>query len=41
MVVEDRASHYCGDVVRWNVEAVTLRDRDGISGTSAGSPAGS
>ena len=29
MVVEDRASHYCGDIVRWNVEAVTLRERGG------------
>lgn len=27
MVVEDRASGFCGDVVRWSVEAVTLRDR--------------
>lgn len=27
MVVEDRASGYVGDVVRWNHEAVTLRDR--------------
>ncbi|MEX2627551.1 MAG: DUF3097 family protein [Ilumatobacteraceae bacterium] len=27
MVVEDRASGFCGDVVRWNAEAVTLRDR--------------
>lgn len=27
MVVEDRASGFVGDVVRWNVEAVTLRDR--------------
>jgi hypothetical protein len=26
LVVEDRASGYCGDVVRWTVEAVTLRD---------------
>jgi hypothetical protein len=26
LVVEDRASGFCGDVVRWNVEAVTLRD---------------
>lgn len=26
MVVEDRASGFCGDVVRWNSEAVTLRD---------------
>ncbi len=29
MVVEDRASGYCGDVVRWSAEAVTLRDRGG------------
>lgn len=27
LVVEDRASGFVGDVVRWNVEAVTLRDR--------------
>ncbi len=27
LVVEDRASGFCGDVVRWNHEAVTLRDR--------------
>jgi Protein of unknown function (DUF3097) len=27
MVVEDRASGYCGDVVRWTSAAVTLRDR--------------
>jgi hypothetical protein len=27
LVVEDRSSGFCGDVVRWNVEAVTLRDR--------------
>ena len=27
MVVEDRASGFCGDVVRWSSEAVTLRDR--------------
>jgi hypothetical protein len=27
LVVEDRASGFCGDVVRWNYEAVTLRDR--------------
>lgn len=27
LVVEDRASGFCGDVVRWNVQAVTLRDR--------------
>lgn len=27
LVVEDRASGYCGDVVRWSSEAVTLRDR--------------
>ena len=27
MVVEHRASGYVGDVVRWNAEAVTLRDR--------------
>ncbi len=26
-MVEDRASGFCGDVVRWNAEAVTLRDR--------------
>ena len=27
LVVEDRASGFCGDVVRWSSEAVTLRDR--------------
>ena len=27
MVVEDRASGFCGDVVKWSIEAVTLRDR--------------
>ena len=27
MVLEHRASGYCGDVVRWTSEAVTLRDR--------------
>ena len=27
MVVEDRASGYCGDIVRWTSAAVTLRDR--------------
>jgi hypothetical protein len=27
MVVEDRASGWCGDVVKWSFEAVTLRDR--------------
>jgi hypothetical protein len=27
MVVEDRASGYCGDIVRMTTEAVTLRDR--------------
>lgn len=29
MVVEHRASGFCGDVVKWSAEAVTLRDRDG------------
>jgi len=28
MLVEDRASHFCGDVVRWNAEGVTLQDRN-------------
>lgn len=28
LVVEDRASGFVGDVVRWNYEAVTLRDRN-------------
>jgi hypothetical protein len=28
MLVEDRASGFVGDVVRWNHEAVTLRDRN-------------
>ncbi len=27
LVVEDRSSGFCGDVVRWSSEAVTLRDR--------------
>ena len=27
MVLEDRGSGFCGDVVRWSVEGVTLRDR--------------
>jgi len=27
LVVEDRSSGFCGDVVRWNNSAVTLRDR--------------
>lgn len=27
MLVEDRSSHFTGDVVRWNAEGVTLRDR--------------
>ncbi len=26
MVVEDRSSHFTGDVARWNAEGVTLRD---------------
>jgi hypothetical protein len=29
MVIEDRASGFCGDVVKITIEAVTLRDRDG------------
>ena len=29
MVVEHRASGYCGDVVKWTSEALTLRDRKG------------
>jgi hypothetical protein len=29
MVVEHRASRFCGDIVKMTVEAVTLRDRDG------------
>ena len=28
MVVEDRGSGFVGDVVRWNSEGVTLRDRN-------------
>src|SRR5207253_1372340 len=28
MVVEDRSSGFCGDVVTWSIEAVTLRDRN-------------
>jgi hypothetical protein len=27
LLVEDRSSHFCGDVVRWNAEGVTLQDR--------------
>ncbi|MGI9646537.1 MAG: DUF3097 family protein, partial [Ilumatobacteraceae bacterium] len=27
-LVEDRASNFCGDVVRWNAEGVTLQDRN-------------
>ena len=30
MVVEDRASGFCGDVVKITIEAVTLRDRHGV-----------
>ncbi len=30
MVVEDRASHFCGDIVKMTFEAVTLRDRKGV-----------
>lgn len=29
LVVEDRASGFCGDIVKWSTEAVTLRARDG------------
>ena len=28
MLVEDRASRFCGDVVRWSAEGVTLQDRN-------------
>ncbi len=28
MLVEDRASHFCGDVVRWSAEGVTVQDRN-------------
>jgi hypothetical protein len=28
MLVEDRASHFCGDVVRWSAEGITLQDRN-------------
>ena len=28
MLVEDRAGHFCGDVVRWSAEGVTLQDRN-------------
>jgi hypothetical protein len=28
MLVEDRASGFCGDVVRWSAEGVTLQDRN-------------
>ncbi len=27
MLVEDRASNFCGDVVRWDAEGVTIQDR--------------
>jgi hypothetical protein len=30
MIVEDRSSGFCGDVVKITVEAVTLRDRHGV-----------
>jgi hypothetical protein len=40
MVVEDRASGYCGDVVRWTVEAVTLRDRNNQQRHFAWKPGG-
>ena len=30
MVVEDRATGFCGDIVKITVEAVTLRDRSGV-----------
>lgn len=30
MVVEDRASGFCGDIVKMTFEAVTLRDRSGV-----------
>ncbi|MEI7546997.1 MAG: DUF3097 family protein, partial [Actinomycetota bacterium] len=29
LLVEDRASHFCGDVVKVDARAVTLRDRGG------------
>jgi hypothetical protein len=29
MVVEDRASGFCGEVIAWDAAAVSLRDRDG------------
>ena len=28
LLVEDRSSRFCGDVVRWNAEGVTLQDRN-------------
>jgi hypothetical protein len=28
LLVEDRASHFCGDIVRWSAEGVTLQDRN-------------
>jgi hypothetical protein len=40
LVVEDRASGYCGDVVRWTVEAVTLRDRNSQQRHFAWKPGG-
>ena len=41
LVVEDRASGFCGDVVRWNAAAVTLATVANTSATSRGSPAAS
>ena len=40
MVVEDRASGFCGDVVKWSVEAVTLRDRNQYQRHFAWKPGG-
>lgn len=40
MLVEDRSSHFTGDVVRWNAEAVTLQDRYGYVRHFAWKPGG-
>lgn len=40
LLVEDRASGFCGDVVACNAEAVTLRDRDGNKRLFTLKPAG-
>ena len=40
LVVEDRASGFCGDVVKWSREAVTLRDRKNYQRHFAWKPGG-